>query len=107
MKKGTKVKKQTEFNMLDNAYLKMVIAIIVFAVSLFLFARATNIVENVVLTYTIDSDIDYKVYLYDNEYLPFEYMQEGKAYISNLVSKVKADFDYTVKTSKKFDSEYE
>ena len=42
MKKGKKVKKEAEFNMLDNAYLKMVIAIIVFAVSLFLFARATK-----------------------------------------------------------------
>lgn len=107
MKKGKKVKKEAEFNMLDNAYLKMVIAIIVFAVSLFLFARATNIVENVVLTYDVDSKIDYKVYLFENEYLPYEYMQEGKAYISNLVSKIKADFDYTVKTSKKFDSNYE
>lgn len=107
MKKSTKVKKEAEFNMLDNAYLKMLIAIIIFAISLFLFARATNIVENVVLTYDIDSNIDYKVYLFENEYIPVEYMQEGKVYVSNLVSKVKADFDYKVKTSKKFDSEYE
>lgn len=107
MKKSTKVKKDAELNMIDNAYLKMVVAIIIFAVSLFLFARATNIVENVVLTYNVDSNIDYKVYLFENEYLPYEFMQEGKAYISNLVSKVKASFDYKVKTSKKFTSDYE
>ena len=112
MKKSTKVKKvekveKDEFNILDNAYLKTFIALIIFTVSMFLFARATNIVENIIQTYSINSDIDYKVYLFENDYINAEYMQEGKAYISNLVSKVKANFDYTIKTSNKFDSEYE
>ena len=66
MKKSTKVKKvekveKDEFNILDNAYLKTFIALIIFTVSMFLFARATNIVENIIQTYSINSDIDYKV----------------------------------------------
>ncbi len=111
MKKSTKVKKikkeKDEFNVLDNAYLKAFIALIVFSVSMFLFAKTANIVENVIETYSINSKIDYKVYLFENDYIKAEYMQEGKAYISNLVSKIEADFDYDIKTSEKFDSEYE
>ena len=74
---------------------------------MFLFAKTTNIVENVIETHSINSKIDYKVYLFENDYINSEYMPEGKAYISNLVSKIKADFDYAIKTSDKFDSEYE
>lgn len=111
MKKSTKVKKvrkeKDEFNVLDNAYLKAFIALIIFTISMFLFAKTTNIVENVIETHSINSKIDYKVYLFENDYINSEYMPEGKAYISNLVSKIKADFDYAIKTSDKFDSEYE
>ena len=70
MKKSTKVKKvrkeKDEFNVLDNAYLKAFIALIIFTISMFLFAKTTNIVENVIETHSINSKIDYKVYLFEN-----------------------------------------
>ena len=106
-KPQAKAQTQEEFNVLDNAYLKAFIGLVIFVISMFGFARVTNIVENVIMSYDINSNIDYKVFLFENDYLPYEYMQEGKAYISNLVAKVRADFDYTIKTSDKFDSEYE
>ena len=90
----------------DNAYLKVFIAIVIFLIALTLLSRSTNIVENVLVSYDTDSTIDYKVDLFPNEYIKSEYMEEGKTYISNLVSNIRTDFKYSIKSSKKLESEY-
>lgn len=100
-KKDTKVK-----NKQDNIYLKIIVSIIMFIIFAVLLSKSTNIVEKVLVSYDTDSNIDYKVYLFPNDYIKLEYMDEGRTYISNLVSNVDADFSYNIKSSKKFDSEY-
>lgn len=99
-------KMQKKKNKQDNTYVKILISIIIFIIFVFLLSKSTNIVEKILVSYDIDSNIDYKVNLFPNDYIKSEYMEEGRTYISNLVSNINANFSYNIKSSKKFDSEY-
>lgn len=99
--------KQTErLNKQDNIYLKVLIAIIILIIAVVMLSRSTNIVQNVLVSYDTESDIDYKVYLFNNDYIKSDYMGEGKLYIADLVTEIATDFKYKIETSKKFNSEY-
>lgn len=44
--------------------------------------------------YKVQGDIDYKVYLKDNDYYTEKYLEKGMQYIASLIKVVSADFDY-------------
>lgn len=63
--------------------------------------------KNVYIEYTEASDVDYKVYLKDNEFYEEEYMGKDQAYIATLIENVVADFTYEICMDKKnVDYEY-
>ena len=47
--------------------------------------------------YKSKSDIDYKVYLYDNKYFEEEFLPKGRTYISSLINYIDVDFNYKLK----------
>jgi len=108
MKGNRMIEKKTSKskNKEENIYLKVIIAMIIFVIFAFLLTKSTNIVEKVLVSYETNSDIDYKVYLFPNDYIKSEYMNMGKTYIADLVSTINADFKYNIKSSKKLDSKY-
>lgn len=57
--------------------------------------------KNVYIEYTEASDVDYKVYLKDNEFYEEEYMGKDQAYIATLIENVVADFTYEICMDKK------
>lgn len=87
-------------------YIAILIAIFIFIVSVVLMLQSTNIVENVLYSYNTNSKIDYKVYIYSNDYIKSEYMEKGETYISDLVEKINIDYNYSLESSKKLDSNY-
>lgn len=48
--------------------------------------------------YTEDGDIDYKVYLKENDFYDEEYLESGRAYLSTLIENVAAEFQYGIVT---------
>jgi hypothetical protein len=90
----------------DNSYLKILIAFIIFIISIVMFMKTTNIVENVIVSYNTNSNINYKVYILENDYIKSEYMEKGKTYITSLVDKITVNFNYQLNSSNKLDSNY-
>ncbi len=90
----------------ESVYLKIIIAIVILIISIFIIAQNVNIVEKVLVSYNTDSKIDYKVFLYPNDYIKSEYMEKGKTYITNLVNKLSLDFDYKLSSSDALNNDY-
>lgn len=57
--------------------------------------------------YKVTGDIDYKVYLKDNNYYTEKYLDPGMQYIANLISVVRADFSYELVASESIDANYQ
>ena len=85
---------------------------VVFYVLLFLVLLVAGIVllknslsydESEVVKYTEKSDIEYKVYLFDNDFYDKEYLEKGDVnlYVANLIKKIELDFKYMFETEAK------
>lgn len=57
--------------------------------------------------YQVAGDIDYQVYLRDNDYYSEKYLEPGMQYIANLISVVRVDFDYELTADDNVDANYE
>ena len=90
----------------ENNYLKIIIAIIIFIISIVMIFKSTNIAENVLVSYNTNSRLDYKVYLFPNDFIKDEYMTKGKTYITNLVNKISLTYDFSLKSSDELKSNY-
>lgn len=51
----------------------------------------------VYIEYRENSDVDYKVYLKENDFYEEEYLGKDQSYIASLIDKVVANFDYEIK----------
>lgn len=90
----------------ENNYLKITLAIIVFIISIVLIFKSINISENILVSYNTNSNLDYKVYLFSNDFIKSEYMTKGKTYITNLVNKISLTYDFSLKCSNELNSNY-
>lgn len=90
----------------DNIYLKIMLAMIIFIISIVMIIKTSNVSPNVLVSYNTTSNMDYKIYLFSNDYIKSEYMEKGKTYITSLVNKISLSYDFTLKSSKKLDSNY-
>ncbi len=50
--------------------------------------------KNYYVSYNEKSNLDYKVYLKENEFFEEEYLEKNDQYIANLINYIKADFSY-------------
>jgi len=58
------------------------------------------------LKYKENNNIDYKVYLKDNEYFDSEYIDKGKTYITSLIDHIHIDYKYNVDYDQKVQAKY-
>lgn len=59
-----------------------------------------------VVHYTDKSNLDYNVYLKQNEFFQTEFLPKDRNYISTLIDYIDTNFDYTFKSTDDFDLEY-
>ncbi len=73
-----------------------VIVIIVLLVLIGLISLRLHVVNNkeTVITYDEESNLDYKVYLKDNDYFGDKYLEKDKQYIASLIDYIDTSFDY-------------
>ena len=64
------------------------------AICFIFLVKAFTVEEQKVINYKETSNLDYKVYLKENEFYEEEYLTKDKAYIATLIDKVKIDFNY-------------
>ena len=63
-------------------------------ISYYTFMVGVNDYNIINVFYKSKSNIDYKVYLYDNKFFEEEYLPMGRTYISSLIDYIDVDFDY-------------
>lgn len=81
----------------------VVICLLLFFIS---FTKGVKFKDNYQLDYQIKSDINYKVFLKDNEYYGEKYLDEGMQYITGLIDYIDLNFNYKIDANKKNDYDY-
>ena len=72
----------------------LVVFIIVFIFAQLLLFTSFKLIENQVITYHEKGDIDYKVYLKENNFYEEEYLDKNMSYISTLIKNIDLTFKY-------------
>ena len=62
--------------------------------------------QNLLYSYNISRNVNYKVNLIENEFFENQTMEMNKTYISSLVDKINMDFTYSLYGNKKADTKY-
>ena len=65
-----------------------------------------NTKKVVTLKYKEDNNIDYKVYLKDNDFFEEDYIEKGKTYITSLIDHIEINFTYNIDFSEQIDANY-
>ena len=92
---------------LGNSYLKIVISIVIFLISIVIILNNSNKTETPIIEESNqDSKIDYRVKIFKNDFIKSEYMEKDKTYITDLVDDIEVNYNYKLSNSKKFDSNY-
>ena len=78
-------------------FLLWIIAIIIlYVLSFFVFKFSINNYSQEFIFYTQESDIDYKVYLKENNFFETPYLEKDKIYITTLIDYIDLDYDYKI-----------
>ena len=81
----------------------VVIAVLLAAISIIFIS--INSEKNYYIHYDEKSDLDYKVYLKENDYFG-RYLGKNNQYIASLIDYVEADFNYKLSIDEKIDYSY-
>ena len=79
---------------------------ITFCIFLYSIFSAFSLNQTHVITYQESSDIDYKVYLKDNSFYEDDYLKKDMSYISTLIDKINATFNYDFRIDKNIDMKF-
>lgn len=88
------LKDQTRRRNTIFGFICAIIVTTILSFSLFIAYSAKN--KNVYVNYDESSDINYKVYLKDNEFFEDNYLGNDKQYIASLIDYISADFKYNL-----------
>lgn len=86
--------------------LYILVSVILFFISFLLFQKSINNYTQERVSYDEASNIDYKVYLKENNYFDSPYLGENKVYITSLIDYIDIDFSYDLKLDSKKSGKY-
>lgn len=96
-----------------KTYIRLITIFIIFIIflilSLFMICFSSNIDKNnykSILKYDIINNLDYKVYLKNNNYFSNNVLPKDEQYIANIVESIKPSYDYIFNADKKFNYTY-
>lgn len=92
----------------SNRTILLIIATILFAIAVVVLSFAINtktLVKTNVMTYKEESNVDYKVYLKDNQFYEEKFIEKDKEYIADIIDYIDTTLEYNVNASKLFDYE--
>lgn len=100
MKKAinNKTKNKLKFTKYYSYEFRVIMRLIFFIISLliglFLVIMSFRYDNSKSINYKEQSNVDYKVYLKDNDYYDVDYLGKDKLYIASIIDKINIDFDY-------------
>lgn len=59
------------------------------------------------ISYRVEGDVDYQVYLKENDYYTEKYLESGRQYIASLIDTIRTEFSYQIDTSDNINATYE
>ena len=100
--------KLKKFNDKEKIVISIVSSILLLLLSIVCFNLSMNNGSTSVLNYSEDGDVDYKIYLKDNNYYATSYLEKGMQYVASLIKTVNVRFNYQIHANKdiNFDSNY-
>lgn len=103
MKEREKVKHD---NAINNPIVVFVFTII-FSLSALVFSRiGFHTYDKIVIDFTEKKDIDYKVYLKENNFFEDKFLPKNKTYITSLIDYIDVEFDYGIDLTDEVSGEY-
>lgn len=104
--KKTDVKEQNNnkirrSKIVKRLFFDIVIFVVFIASGTFLFNKSLNFESEKIVKYSEKSNIDYKVYLVENEFYDEPYLDKDMLYVANLIDKILIDFDYNFESDDK------
>lgn len=115
MKKGVKyesaeksyqVKKKRKLRMKTWFCLLILPAVLLVILAGFCFHETLSIGSKNSIAYNEKGNIDYRVYLKDNDYYSQPYLDEGMQYIASLINTIGVDFNYEIHSTEVIDYNY-
>ena len=80
---------------LKNRFILIILMIVALGIGAYYFINESFAVKQFsVLDYNQNGDIDYDVYLQENNFYSESHLESGKNYVSSLIDKVHVDFKY-------------
>lgn len=82
-------------------------ALLFIGFALFCISRSLSLKEKSVISYNELGNIDYKVYLKQNNYYPEKYLGKDMQYIASLINTINVDFNYEIHSTEIMDYSYD
>lgn len=79
----------------------IILFVVFLALGIILFYRSLGFESEKIVKYREKSNLNYKVYLLDNDFYEQEYLDKDMIYVASLIDKVLADFDYNFESEDK------
>lgn len=107
-KKRNILTKDNKQNNKKAIFISLLIIIFITSIICLSIAYKTTYSKNKYLeySYNINRNVDYKVNLYENDFIENEYLVKGETYVSDLVKNIESNLSYDFTCSKKIDLKY-
>lgn len=92
----------------QKIYIKLIIkiALLIVLISLVVFFLRASLTANSILSYTEKGNVDYQVYLKENNFYKNNYLGKNMTYITSLVDYITLNFNYDFDTTEKANLDY-
>ena len=101
IKSKSKKKSSIYLDYITRVILNSIIFIALLCVSLYYAFSSFAIIKSHTVNYSEASDIDYKVYIKENDFYESDYLDKNMSYISTLIKDIDATFNYDFKINEK------
>lgn len=95
IKESPKIKNKIYISYETKIIKTIVLTILLITLGSYYLIKSINILSVLNVNYREKSNIDYKVYLKNNEFYDSEYLGKGMTYVASLIDKITTDFNYS------------
>lgn len=96
-------KKKIYLGFYSRLLINIVILLSSFIMLYWIFTISFKITPEETLNYKVTSNLDYKIYLKDNDFYENEYLEKDMIYVASLIDKIKVNFKYNFDADKYLD----
>ncbi len=102
--KSYSIKKKLNTNV--KIFFLVILGILILSLSIILLKNSISLNESRIVSYNELGNVDYKVYLKENDYYPEKFLPKGMKYVASLINVVNADFKYEMHSTDNLVYEY-